>query len=114
MASDFARSGLRTLLRAGRQLVRTVAPDDLTQVSVPTLLVWGDHDTVVPLAVGQELAARLSNARLEVVQGAGHIPMWERPDEFHRLVVEFASGENARAVQSASSELSKMTSQAAQ
>jgi pimeloyl-ACP methyl ester carboxylesterase len=56
---------------------------------IPTLLVWGKGDQVVPLAVGEAAAARLPGARLETLEPAGHLPYIERADDFNRLVLEF-------------------------
>jgi pimeloyl-ACP methyl ester carboxylesterase len=77
---------------AVRQLVRDAAreePVDLARVTTPTLLLWGSEDRIVPLKVGEELRALLPNARLEVVQGAGHMVLEERPEETHQIVLRF-------------------------
>lgn len=56
---------------------------------LPTLLVWGKGDQVVPLAVGGGAAARLPGARLVTIGDAGHLPYLERAEEFNRIVLEF-------------------------
>jgi 2-hydroxy-6-oxonona-2,4-dienedioate hydrolase len=56
---------------------------------IPTLLVWGKGDQVVPLAVGEQAAARLPDARLVTIGDAGHLPYLERAEEFNRVVLEF-------------------------
>jgi len=56
---------------------------------IPTLLVWGKGDTVVPLAIGEAAAARLPGARLQTLEPAGHMPYVERAEEFNRIVLEF-------------------------
>ncbi len=58
-------------------------------IAVPTLVVVGAEDKVTPVALSKELAATISNARLEVIAGAGHIANLEKPGEFNRLVAEF-------------------------
>ncbi|MEO5972457.1 MAG: alpha/beta fold hydrolase, partial [Sphingomicrobium sp.] len=58
-------------------------------IAVPTLVLVGAEDKVTPVALSEELAATISNARLEVIAGAGHIANLEQPGEFNRLVDEF-------------------------
>jgi len=49
-------------------------------ISVPTLILWGEDDRVIPLLIGQRLKAAIPNSRLEQIQLAGHIPQEEQPD----------------------------------
>ncbi|HVF04663.1 MAG TPA: alpha/beta hydrolase [Frankiaceae bacterium] len=66
----------------------------LGQVLVPTLVVWGTHDRLVPYKLGAVAARRLRNGRLLVLDDAGHIAQMERPqavaDAVHRLLDEAA------------------------
>lgn len=59
--------------------------------ATPTLLVWGEHDEVVPLAQGRALAGRLAGARLEILPGASHPCYLDQPERFHALLLEFLS-----------------------
>jgi non-heme chloroperoxidase len=52
---------------------------DLARIAVPTLLLWGDRDAVVPHAMQQALLRGIPGARLKVLPGAGHAPHWEDP-----------------------------------
>ena len=70
----------------------------LGRVEAPTLVVWGEHDTVVPLATGERIARLLPQAELAVIPRAGHNPMWDRPLEFNRLVTEFLSEDPGEAI----------------
>jgi pimeloyl-ACP methyl ester carboxylesterase len=63
--------------------------DRLEEVEVPTLIVWGRQDHVVPPADANEYARRIAGARLEVFDRCGHVPMAERPVRFNRLLEEF-------------------------
>ena len=49
-------------------------------MKAPTLLVWGAQDRLVHPAYGDEFAAAIAGARLEVVDGAGHLPQLEQPE----------------------------------
>jgi pimeloyl-ACP methyl ester carboxylesterase len=66
-------------------------PHLLPGVDAPVLLVWGAEDRVVPPSAGRRYAELLPNARLEVIDGAGHFLDLEQPDELARLVAEFVS-----------------------
>jgi pimeloyl-ACP methyl ester carboxylesterase len=67
----------------------------LTGVRTSALIVWGRHDKVVPLECGDLFASSLPNARLVVVEDAGHFVEMERPEEFVQLVVEHANKQEA-------------------
>ena len=63
--------------------------DRLPQIDVPTLVLWGALDKVVPLSHGEAAARLLPNARLEVLAACGHIPHVECPQGFLAPVVDF-------------------------
>jgi pimeloyl-ACP methyl ester carboxylesterase len=67
-------------------------PHLLKEVRVPTLVVWGRDDKVVPLDCGQQYADTMPNAKLHVVENAGHLVDLEQPAELARLVKEHTSG----------------------
>jgi pimeloyl-ACP methyl ester carboxylesterase len=62
----------------------------LPQIDVPTLVVWGAADRVVPLAHGHAYADNIPGARLVIIDKAGHLPQLEAPEELLPLVSEFA------------------------
>jgi pimeloyl-ACP methyl ester carboxylesterase len=66
-------------------------PHLLGAVATPTLVVCGARDEIVPRECGERYAKSLANARLEIVEGAGHFVDMEKPDELARLVARFAS-----------------------
>jgi pimeloyl-ACP methyl ester carboxylesterase len=88
MLASFAAPGLVAAVIAG---ARDDVADHVHEVTCPTLLLWGRHDRLVPLALATELAKRMRNARVEVIEGAGHCPMIERPQDFNHAVATFAS-----------------------
>jgi pimeloyl-ACP methyl ester carboxylesterase len=62
----------------------------LHRIDRPTLLLWGRHDHIVTPTYGEAWRAEIPDARLEVIQDAGHFPHWEQPDEFARRIAAFA------------------------
>jgi len=67
-------------------------PHLLGGVRAPALVVWGRGDRIVPLECGEHYARALRQARLAVVEGAGHFVDMEQPEALARLVSEFAAG----------------------
>jgi len=65
-----------------------VQPDELRQLTVPTLLVWGNHEPVGAVKVAEATAELIPNARLEVLS-AGHGPWLGNPDRTAELVSKF-------------------------
>jgi Predicted hydrolases or acyltransferases (alpha/beta hydrolase superfamily) len=63
---------------------------DLAAITVPTLIMHGIHDQVVPFAMAQEQHARIPQSRLVAFQYSGHGLFWEEREEFNRLIAEFA------------------------
>lgn len=58
-------------------------------LTVPTLLIWGQQDTVTPPDQARALAARMPDARLAWLDGVGHIPQIEDVDAFHGALLPF-------------------------
>lgn len=63
--------------------------DAARQIGVPTLLVHGGADPLMPLAAGQALAALIPGAQLEVFADCAHAPFLSRPDDFHARLLAF-------------------------
>jgi pimeloyl-ACP methyl ester carboxylesterase len=71
---------LRALTRLRGMRPELILRDEMTHLPTPTLFVWGDADAFSPPSVGQELAARMPNARIEVIPDTGHLAHVERPE----------------------------------
>src|SRR5207244_3838189 len=75
--------------------------DDLNEVgrllpkiaNIPTLLIWGSKDGAVPMASAYPLMSRFNHAELVVIEGAGHLPYEEAPQEFNELLLRFLRAE---------------------
>jgi len=66
-------------------------PHYLRKVSIPTLIVWGRQDAIIPLECGTMYEKSISNSNLKVIDNCGHSPAVERPQEFLDAVNEFLS-----------------------
>ena len=60
----------------------------LPRVAVPTLVLWGENDRIVPPSAGERIAAAMPNARLVTIKGTGHLPHIEKPQEVVSLLQE--------------------------
>lgn len=92
LAYDALRAGPITLLRAARAIVAQDAASDLTSIAAPTLLVWGQHDALVPPSLGDALRQDLPNSRLLVLPRAGHVVMYDQPHAFNTATLTFLAG----------------------
>jgi pimeloyl-ACP methyl ester carboxylesterase len=90
---DGLRAGPVTFLRAARDLLMQDLCDDMQMISAPTLLIWGEDDTQVPASLGPVLRQKLADARLLTLKKAGHVSMFQRPDEFNSAVLAFLGGQ---------------------
>lgn len=76
------RMGPVRLWDALRQILASDLRAELAAMQLPTLLVWGADDVIVPPSVGEQIRGLVPGSRLALIPGAGHMPMWERPDAF--------------------------------
>jgi pimeloyl-ACP methyl ester carboxylesterase len=75
-----------TFKNAGKALT---FKDRLGHMRHPTLLLWGKRDLVFPPSVGEDLHREIGNSKLILVEGSGHIPMWETPEAVNPAIVDF-------------------------
>jgi 3-oxoadipate enol-lactonase len=87
MMRSTAPAGWIGALEAMKQ--RRDQTDLLPSISVPTLVVVGESDALVPVDVAEAMAKAIPDARLEVVPDAGHVANIENPDVFNRALSEF-------------------------
>ena len=88
----FSRRGLAgnvvRILRAWERdldALRTVPKN----IQAPTLLIWGSRDTAVDPCSAEVLRQKLPHCELAIIEGAGHVPFEETPEEFNRIMLEF-------------------------
>lgn len=78
----------RSVLDPGGQRVRATERLYLTE-GLPTLIVWGTADSMIPVAHAHRAHALIPGSRLELFEGAGHFPHADDPVRFTELLVEF-------------------------
>jgi pimeloyl-ACP methyl ester carboxylesterase len=61
----------------------------LNELKIPVQLIWGADDPLFPLAHAARAHALIQGSRLAVIEGAGHSPQAERPEEFNRVLNTF-------------------------
>jgi pimeloyl-ACP methyl ester carboxylesterase len=85
----------QALLQTARQAVPKNI-DELTpkykNICVPTLIVWGEEDKVIPLKIGEMLAEAIPDSRLVVLPEVGHAPHEEAPEKTIPVILEFLAG----------------------
>jgi len=87
-----ANGGRHALLETAKQIV----PEDYDElikqyprITVPTLIIWGRQDKVIPLVIGEMLDEALPDSKLIVIEQTAHIPQEETPEAVIPLVLEF-------------------------
>jgi pimeloyl-ACP methyl ester carboxylesterase len=89
------RQNGRAFLQASRSISFRMADprfwSKVAKVQAPTLVIHGSLDRLIPLAAAKELVCRRRDWTLEVLEGVGHVPMMETPDEFMATLNEWSA-----------------------
>lgn len=80
--------GIR-IIKTAKSAIRHNVEDRLHEIYIPTLLVWGNNDTITPPFVGRKFHELIKNSRLEMVDKCGHAPMLEVPEIFNMKLEAF-------------------------
>ena len=95
----YERIRIEGVSRAFRGLTRPTSEPrelpDLARLDLPVLMVWGAADELTVLEEAREVAEVLPDAELVVLDGVGHIPLEESPDELARLMRTFLARQQA-------------------
>ncbi|MCD6014528.1 MAG: alpha/beta hydrolase fold protein [Solirubrobacterales bacterium] len=92
---------MRAVLEPGGQRVSALDRLYLAE-ALPTLIVWGACDPIIPVEHGRAAQKLMPHSRLEILDGVGHFPQLERPFEFARLLAEFVADTEAAELDTAS------------
>lgn len=90
---EIVGSNFKTLriLKIARSAQRHNMRNDVGQIRVPTLLIWGLNDNITPPRVAHEFDSLIPNTELHFIDQCGHAPMMEQPEQFNRIVSDFLS-----------------------
>jgi pimeloyl-ACP methyl ester carboxylesterase len=87
-----APGGRYGLLQTAKQAI----PKNIDQIiekyptiTVPTLIVWGRQDRIIPIKIGDKLHAAIKSSTIVFVDASGHVPQEEQPEETMRYITEF-------------------------
>ena len=63
--------------------------DHLSNITVPGLVIWGQQDSIIPVAHAHVAAERMPNVEIHIIDSCGHFPQIEYPEKFNTLVLDF-------------------------
>lgn len=85
------------IIALAKSAIRNNLGEELNQIKQPTLLVWGNNDTITPPFVAREFNKLIPNSELFFIDRCGHAPMMEVPNEFNRILHNFLTKLNESA-----------------
>jgi 2-hydroxy-6-oxonona-2,4-dienedioate hydrolase len=80
--------GLNIIITA-KSAMRHNLEHELHKIDKPTLLIWGENDTITPAFVGEDFKKKIKGAQLHVFDKCGHAPMMEKPAKFIAVLQDF-------------------------
>lgn len=89
--TDYAQIESFELKETFKNVIKADLKPHFHLIKTPTLVIWGEKDAVTPLSEGKIIAENIPGAKFAVVKNAGHFLFLEKPEEFIKLIKEFAS-----------------------
>lgn len=88
---DITNSRIKVIkiIALAKSAIRNNLGEELNQIKQPTLLVWGNNDTITPPFVAKEFNKLIPNSELHFIDKCGHAPMMEVPEEFNAVLHKF-------------------------
>ncbi|MEO5594843.1 MAG: alpha/beta hydrolase [Chitinophagaceae bacterium] len=88
---DIVNSRMKVIkiIALAKSAIRNNLGEEMNQVKQPTLLIWGNNDTITPPFVAKEFNKLLPNSELHFIDKCGHAPMMEVPEEFNVILHKF-------------------------
>jgi 2-hydroxy-6-oxonona-2,4-dienedioate hydrolase len=77
------------IIALAKSAIRNNLGEELGQIKVPTLLIWGKNDKVTPPFVAEDFHKLISNSELAFIDQCGHAPMMEVPKAFNEILEKF-------------------------
>jgi pimeloyl-ACP methyl ester carboxylesterase len=85
------------VIALARSAIKHNMQDELVNINLPTLLIWGNNDIITPPFVGREFNKLIKNSELHFIDHCGHAPMMEVPEEFNKILAGFLQKLNSTA-----------------
>jgi 2-hydroxy-6-oxonona-2,4-dienedioate hydrolase len=88
---EITRNRLKVIkiIALAKSAIRNNLGEELREIKQPTLLIWGQNDTITPPFVAQEFHKLIPNSELHFIDQCGHAPMMEQPAEFNAILEKF-------------------------
>lgn len=88
---EITRNRLKVIkiISLAKSAIRHNLGEELNNVKQPTLLIWGNNDTITPPFVAREFNRLIPNSELHFIDKCGHAPMMEQPEEFNVILDKF-------------------------
>ena len=77
------------IIALAKSAIRNNLGEELGQIKVPTLLIWGKNDKVTPPFVAEDFHKLIPNSELAFIDQCGHAPMMEVPNSFNEILEQF-------------------------
>lgn len=85
------RNKVIRVIATAKSAVRHNLADKLHNIKIPTLLIWGQQDTITPPFVAEQFKELIQGSQLYFIDFCGHAPMMEKPKEFNDILADFLS-----------------------
>ena len=88
---DITRNRIKVIkiIALAKSAIRNNLGDELNVIKQPTLLIWGNNDTITPPFVAREFNRLIPGSELHFIDKCGHAPMMEQPGEFNVILDKF-------------------------
>ncbi|ANE51644.1 alpha/beta fold hydrolase [Flavisolibacter tropicus] len=88
---EITRNRLKVIkiIALAKSAIRNNLGEELSNIKQPTLLIWGNNDTITPPFVAREFNRLIPNSELHFIDKCGHAPMMEQSEEFNQILHKF-------------------------
>ena len=88
---DIVNSRIKAIkiITLAKSAIRNNIGDQLAKLTLPTLLIWGNQDSITPPFVGEEFKKLIPHSQLHFIDKCGHAPMMEQPEAFNSIMLNF-------------------------
>ena len=77
------------IIYLAKSAIRNNLGEEISKISQPTCLIWGNNDSITPPFVGKEFNRLIPNSEIHFIDKCGHAPMMEVPEEFNKILEGF-------------------------